>query len=67
MGTSGVFFETDQVFSRGDPIRLTLLMSVWTRLHCQGQIVRIERREGKIGVAVAFTSYTFGTPGGLAH
>ena len=64
ISTSGLFFETNQVFSAGAPIRLTLVLGQTCPgtpicLHCQGQIVRAERREEKVGVAVAFTSYWF--------
>ena len=69
ISTSGVFFETDQVFSTGALIRLTLVLepkcpSNPTCLHCQGEIVRAERQEERMGVAVAFTSYRFETLGG---
>jgi len=63
ISTSGVFFETDQAFSPGTPIQLTLLLEP-SRLHCQGEIVRVEGLEGKMGVAVAFKSYQFETLGG---
>ena len=69
ISTSGVFFETDQAFSTGDPIRLTLVVEptfpgIPTRLHCLGKIVRAERHEEKQGVGVAFTSYWFEPLGG---
>ena len=59
-----VLFETDQVFPAGGPIRLTVLLNsacsdTPTCLHCQGRIVRAEKNEEKMGVAVAFTSYQF--------
>src|SRR5512139_473337 len=64
ISTSGVLFETDQVFPAGTPIRLTLFLNstssgVSIRLHCQGRVVRAEKRGEKTGVAVAFTSYRF--------
>jgi len=73
ISTSGVFFETDQVFSAGALIRLILVLEEPTypgtpiRLHCQGQIVRAEAHEEKVGVAVAFTSYRFEPLGGLGE
>jgi hypothetical protein len=33
------------------------------RLQCQGEVVRVEQREGKVGVAVCFTSYWFDLQG----
>ena len=69
ISTSGVFFETDKVFSAGDPIRLTLVLEPTFPgtpicLHCQGQIVRAEQHEQKVGVGVAFSSYRFEPLGG---
>jgi hypothetical protein len=69
ISASGVFFETDQAFSTGDPIRLTVLLEPKCTgspicLHCQGEIMRAERQQEKIGFAVAFTSYRFETLGG---
>ncbi|MDP2969767.1 MAG: PilZ domain-containing protein [Deltaproteobacteria bacterium] len=66
ISTSGVLFETDQVFPTGALIQLTVLMEPTCPgtpacLHCQGQIVRAEQHEEKMGVAVAFTSYRFET------
>jgi hypothetical protein len=65
---SGVFFETDQFFVRGEPIRLTLILERASpghpvRLQCEGRVVRVERRqlELRLGVAVAIDSYRFGT------
>ena len=64
ISTSGVLFETDQVFSTGALIRLTLVLEptcqgIPTRLLCRGKIVRAKRHEEKAGVGVAFTSYRF--------
>jgi hypothetical protein len=69
ISTSGVFFETDQAFSTGNPIRLTVVLEPTlpgnpARLHCRGKIVRAEGHGEKPGVAVAFTSYWFEPLGG---
>lgn len=65
---SGVFFETNQFFALGEPIRLTLILERATpvqpvRLQCEGRVVRVERRqpELRLGVAVAIESYRFRT------
>jgi len=65
---SGVFFETDQSFAPGEEIRLALLLERASptrpvRLQCEGRIVRVTRFDGRIGVAVAFSSYKFGPSG----
>ncbi len=65
---SGVFFETDRLFVRGEPIRVTLILQRASpdnpvRLQCEGRVIRVERRqpELRLGVAVAIESYRFGT------
>jgi hypothetical protein len=67
VSVSGVLFETDQSFSLGEPIRLTLMLEYADpaqpiRLQCRGQVVRIERRDGQVGVAVAITAFRFEPP-----
>jgi hypothetical protein len=62
ISASGVFFETDQSFAIGSPISFSLVLAHMhgeapLRLQCEGKIVRIERRSGKVGVAVAIMSY----------
>src|SRR5208337_3300930 len=65
---SGVFFETEQSFAPGEEISLALLLERVSpgrpvRLECEGRIVRVTRFDGRIGVAVAFSSYKFGSSG----
>lgn len=65
---SGVFFETDQSFSLGESIRFVLVLEHVhagrpLRLYCEGRVVRVNRCDGQLGVAVAITSYGFGTHG----
>lgn len=60
----GLFFETDHSFAPGAPISFSLLLEHGAldgplRLHCQGQVVRVERRPAKTGVAVAITAVRF--------
>ncbi len=57
LSPSGVYFETSSAPAPGTPIRFTV---VWKdpsprprRLECSGRIVRIDRRSGTMGVAVA--------------
>jgi hypothetical protein len=61
----GVFFETDRTFAPGELIQFTLVLEHMApgqpvRLQCQGEIVRVERREGNVGVAVAIGAYRLG-------
>jgi hypothetical protein len=63
----GVFFETDRALSPAEPITLALVLECVdpgrpVRLQCRGQVVRIERHDGKVGVAVAISAYRFEMP-----
>jgi hypothetical protein len=58
---SGIFFETDACHSPGS--RISLFIDVSTpggriTLECSGEIVRVERRAGRVGVAVRITEST---------
>ena len=65
---SGVYFETDQSFAPGEQISLALVLERVSpgrpvRLECDGRIVRVTPVDRRIGVAVAFSSYKFGSSG----
>jgi Tfp pilus assembly protein PilZ len=65
---SGVFFETDHSFAPGEEISFALVLERVSadhpvRLQCEGRVVRISRFDKRIGVAVAFSSYKFGSSG----
>ena len=64
VSVSGMFYETEHALPLGAPIRVVLplergLPELPLRVLCEGRVVRVESREGKAGVAVAFTSYRF--------
>ena len=59
VSTSGVFFELDEPFVPGAPIRVSLALGGGSCLRCEGRIVRVERREGKLGIAVAVAAQRF--------
>jgi len=68
LGSSGVYFETQEPFVPGAPLRLIVLLERAAflvsegatasplRLECEGYVVRVERREGRLGVAAALSS-----------
>jgi hypothetical protein len=61
---SGVFFETDKYFSPGQKIELSIClrdinMDIPRYMRCSGEIVRVESKGEKIGVAVTITAYSF--------
>ncbi len=54
VSASGVFFETDGNYVAGSEISFSIELEGpggKMMLRCQGQIVRVEQRDGKIGVA----------------
>jgi hypothetical protein len=65
---SGVSFETDLLFSSGEPIRLTLVLERASpghpvRLQCEGRVVRVGQSNGKGQVAVDITTHAFAVQG----
>ncbi len=55
----GVFFETDQSLSPGASVHVSLVFGSGLRVHCEGQVVRVQPLQGRVGVAAAFSSYRF--------
>lgn len=58
VSASGVFFETDAAYHRGSRIHFEInLDTPWGRAvcDCDGHIVRVERRDGSVGIAVQFS------------
>lgn len=58
VSASGIFFETNATYSIGSRVNLALdLDTPWGKvmLRCEGRVVRVERRDEKVGVAVQFT------------
>jgi PilZ domain len=58
ISTSGILFETENPYSIGGTIRLSLHFEHET-LQCEAQVVRVEPRNGQVGVAVELMSYVF--------
>jgi len=61
VSASGVFIETDEDYAPGSEISFAILLDTPAgkmMLVCQGQIVRVERRDGKVGVAVKIVAST---------
>ncbi len=56
---SGAFLEFDEPFAPDAVISFALVFGGGLRVRCEGDVVRVEAREGKVGVAVAIASYRF--------
>ena len=58
VSASGIFFEIDATYALGSSIRFTVKLDTPggpVNLKCEGEIVRIEPRGPKVGVAVKIT------------
>jgi hypothetical protein len=61
---SGVFFETDKSFSPGQKIEFSIYLQDISAdlpryMRCSGEIVRVESKGEKIGVAATIKEYSF--------
>lgn len=61
---SGVFFEAEQPFAIGQAIRFSVMLAYAypgtpLQLHGEGSIVRVERHDGRVGVAIALSAVRF--------
>jgi hypothetical protein len=64
VSASGVFFETDAPVSPGQPITFSFTLNdvypnLRLALQCTGKIVRVEQRDGRLGVAATIESWSF--------
>jgi hypothetical protein len=63
VSASGIFFEADRSFTAGGRIRLSLVLPHASpggplRLECEAEIVRVEERGRRVGVAAQLTDLT---------
>jgi len=58
ISTAGIFIETETAHFVGDAIDLSVNFAD-SSVECVGRVVRVENLDGKFGVAVAVTSYSF--------
>ncbi len=58
ISTSGIFFEADTAPAIGNAIELTVHFAD-TIMQCERRVVRVEKLDGKFGVAVEMASYSF--------
>jgi hypothetical protein len=64
VSASGIFFETDAAYAVGNAIEVEFdLDTPWGKVMVRsaGRIVRIEPRDGRVGVAVRFADEDLGT------
>ena len=62
VSTTGVFFDTEETLMPGAAIRYSLVLEHSepdspVRLFCEGDVVRVERRSERLGVAATITVF----------
>lgn len=63
---TGIYFETEAVQTPGSHVRFTVEVTIRgekSKLVCEGEVVRVENKEGIMGVAVALSSSFFANNG----
>lgn len=66
VSATGIFFETDASFSVGTEVSFAVELATpggQMTMQCRGEIVRIDPRAGRIGVAVKITESTLEAAG----
>lgn len=64
ISVGGIYFETDESFAPGSEVDFSVDLEYVkpggvVRLICKGRIVRVERTDGRLGVAVSIESHRF--------
>lgn len=65
VSASGVFFETDAAYAVGSKIHFEIKLDTpWgeAMCDCNGRIVRVQRHDGSVGIAVQFSDAKPRTP-----
>ena len=63
---TGIYFESDVVQAPGSHVRFTVevtIRGVKSKMVCEGEVVRVENRDGVVGVAVELSSSFFSGSG----
>jgi hypothetical protein len=62
ISASGIYFETEEPYSPGVPIRFTLVLEYSEprplRLSCAGEVLRVDRHGDTFGVAASIISHS---------
>lgn len=61
---SGVYFMTNQSFSEGSEVNFSMdlefaLPGKPVKLDCQGEVIRVEKLNGKFGIAAKINNYQY--------
>lgn len=67
---TGIYFETEPGQAPGSHVRFTVEVTIRgekSKMVCEGEVVRVESKDGVMGVAVALSSSFFAENGPLAN
>lgn len=59
---TGIYFETDKTQAPGSHVRFTVEVTIRgekSKMVCEGEVVRVENKDGVVGVAVELSSSFF--------
>lgn len=63
---TGIYFETEAAQTPGSHVRFTVEVTIRgekSKMVCEGEVVRVENKDGMVGVAVALSSSFFANNG----
>lgn len=63
---TGIYFETDVAQAPGSHMRFTVEVTIRgekTKMVCEGEVVRVEHKDGVVGIAVALSDSFFANHG----
>lgn len=67
---TGIYFETEAAQAPGSHVRFTVEVTIRgekSKMVCEGEVVRVENKDGMMGVAVALSSSFFANSGPLTE
>lgn len=67
---TGIYFETETAQMPGSHVRFTVEVTIAgekSKMVCEGEVVRVESKDGVMGVAVALSSSFFANMGPLSE
>ena len=63
---TGIYFETETAQTPGSHVRFTVEVTIGgekSKMVCEGEVVRVDNKDGVVGVAVALSSSFFSNTG----
>lgn len=67
---TGIYFETDVAQAPGSHVRFTVEVTIRgekSKMVCEGEVVRVENKDGVVGIAVALSDSFFANHGPVTN